>query len=118
MLSPGRRVRENTAGAKHGIGSSEGGGDAREARAGAQAASEGGGDDVFDDEDLVDEELVIKLQVKVGIMMFLMMKMTRAGPHNASQGGGGGRPRGGARGHEGSGQGEGGRGEAQRGEGD
>ena len=51
MLSPGRRVRENTAGAKHGVGSSEGGGDAGEARAGAQAASQGGGDDVFDDKD-------------------------------------------------------------------
>ena len=76
-------------------------------------------------------ELVLKLQAKVGVMMFLMikitkmgimmylmMKITQAGPHNASQGGGGGRPRGGARGHEGSGQGERGRGEAQRGEGD
>ena len=51
MLSLGGRVRENTAGAKHGVGSSEGGGDAGEARAGAQAASQGGGDDVFDDKD-------------------------------------------------------------------
>ena len=33
-------------------------------------------------------ELVLKLQAKVGIMMFLMMKITRAGPQAASQGGG------------------------------
>ena len=53
-------------------------------------------------------ELVLKLQAKVGVMMFLMIKITKmgimmflmmnitqaAGPHNASQGGGGGRPRG------------------------
>ena len=76
-------------------------------------------------------ELVLKQQAKVGVMMFLMikiikmgimlslmMKITQAGAYNASQGGDGGRSPGGARGHEGGGQGEGGRGEAQRGEGD
>ena len=78
MLSPGCRVRENTPGAKHGVGSSEGGGDAGEARAGAQAASQGRGDDVFDDKDhkdgnndVFDDEdhtnLLLTMQAKVGV---------------------------------------------------